>query len=60
MRINNTITWTPAAFEGANGIASIGRCGEVHGRIVYINRKHRYFTAEADINGYKLRESFKF
>lgn len=60
MRINDTITWTPAAFEGANGIMSVGRYGEVHGRIVYINRKHRYFTAEADINGYKLRESFKF
>lgn len=60
MRINDTITWTPAAFEGANGIMSVGRCGEVHGRIVYINHKHRYFTAEADINGYKLRESFKF
>lgn len=31
-----------------------------HGRVVYINERHRYFTAEADINGNKLRESFKF
>jgi hypothetical protein len=31
-----------------------------HGRVVYINEAHRYFTAEADINGQKLRESFKF
>lgn len=31
-----------------------------HGRVVYINEVHRYFTAEADINGKKLRESFKF
>ena len=29
-----------------------------HGRGVYINEAHRYFTA--DINGKKLRESFKF
>ncbi len=60
MFIGETITWAPAAFEGANGIMSVGKCGEVHGRIVYINEDHRYFTAEADINGYKLRESFKF
>ena len=31
-----------------------------HGRVVYINKAHRYFTAEADINGKKLREGFKF
>lgn len=32
----------------------------VHGRIVYINEAHRYFTAEAEVNGNRLRESFKF
>lgn len=32
----------------------------VHGRVVYINERHRYFTAEAEVNGIKLRESFKF
>lgn len=31
-----------------------------HGRAVYINEARRYFTVEADINGNKLRESFKF
>lgn len=31
-----------------------------HGRVVYINESHRYFTAEADIIGKRLRESFKF
>lgn len=31
-----------------------------HGRVVYINEAYRYFTAEADLNGKKLRESFKF
>lgn len=31
-----------------------------HGRVVYINEEHRHFTAEADLNGKKLRESFKF
>lgn len=32
----------------------------LHGRIVYINEAHRYFTAETEVNGIKLRESFKF
>lgn len=31
-----------------------------HGRVVYINEAHRYFTAEAEVNGIRLRESFKF
>nr|DAV62848.1 MAG TPA: hypothetical protein [Caudoviricetes sp.] len=31
-----------------------------HGRVAYINEVHRYFTAEADITGKMLRESFKF
>ena len=31
-----------------------------HAGVVYINEAHRYFTAEADINGKRLRERFKF
>lgn len=60
MRIGYTYTWTPAAFEGASGICNIKRLARVSGRVVYINEAHRDFTAEADINGKKLRESFKF
>lgn len=33
---------------------------QVTGRIVYINRAHRFFTAEYELNGYRLKESFKF
>lgn len=32
----------------------------VKGKVVYINRKHRYFTAEFTFPGGKFRESFKF
>lgn len=32
----------------------------VTGTVVYINRKHRYFTAEFAFPGGKYRESFKF
>ena len=32
----------------------------VHGKVVYINEAHRYFTTEAKVGGIALRESFKF
>lgn len=32
----------------------------VTGRVVYVNQKHRYFTAEYGWEGSKQRESFKF
>lgn len=60
MNIGDTYTWMPSAFEGASGICGFEKLKTVHGRIVYINEEHRYFTAEADSNGKKLRESFKF
>lgn len=60
MNIGDTYSWTPAAFEGASGICGFEKRKTVHGRVMYINERHRYFTAEADINGNKLRDSFKF
>lgn len=60
MNIGDTFSWKPAAFEGASGLCSFEKLKTVHGRIVYINERHRYFTAEAEVNGSRLRESFKF
>lgn len=60
MNIGDTYTWTPSAFEGASGLGSFEKLRTVRGRVVYINERHRYFTAEAEVNGIKLRESFKF
>lgn len=34
---------------------------ELHGRIAYINREHRYFLVTADVGGgVVIRECFKF
>lgn len=33
---------------------------EVTGTIVYINQEHRYYTAQFEVFGTVLRESFKF
>lgn len=60
LNIRDTYSWIPTAFEGASGLCSFEKLKTVHGRIVYINEAHRYFTADADINGKNLRESFKF
>lgn len=60
MYIGEPFSWTPAAFEGASGICGFEKLKTVHGRIVYIDDRHRYFTAEAEANGIRLRESFKF
>ena len=49
MCIGEPFSWKPAAFEGSNGIMSVTtKETTAHGRIVYINEAHRYFTAEAD------------
>lgn len=46
MNIGDTYSLAPAAFEGASGLGS--------------NECRRYFTAEAELNGSRLRESFEF
>ena len=59
MYIGEPFSWKPVAFEGS--IMSVTtKETTAHGRVVYINEAHRYFTEEAQINGKKLRESFKF
>ena len=56
MNIGEPFSWKPAAFEGSNGIMSVTtKETTAHGRIVYINERHRYFTAEAEVNGIRLR-----
>lgn len=61
MSIGDTYSWTPVAFEGSSGIKCCGdKISVLHGRVVYINERHRYFTVEADAHGCKIRESFKF
>nr|DAH98038.1 MAG TPA: hypothetical protein [Bacteriophage sp.] len=48
MYIGEPFSWKPTAFEGGNGIMSItSKETTAHGRVVYINEAHRYFTAEA-------------
>ncbi len=61
--VGEPYSWKPCAYEGIYGaqdLRSARGTDKLNGRVVYVNREHRYFTAEAQIFGYKLRESFKF
>ena len=62
MYIGEPYSWAPSAFfaEGWRDAEMAHRKLMVHGRIVYINEAHRYFTAEATVGGVALRESFKY
>ena len=51
-------SFRPAAFM-ASREEGTWQTPVLHGRVVYINREHGYFTAEAMVNGRALRESFK-
>lgn len=61
MNIGEPFSWETTAFmeNGWRDGNKNHKKDAVNGRVVYINEAHRYFTAEADINGKKLRESFK-
>lgn len=32
----------------------------LRGTVIYVNEPHRFYTVEAECNGYIIRESFKF
>lgn len=52
--------FVPAAAMAEKGESGLYESTPVTGRIRYINRAHRYFMAEYEISGYKLRECIKF
>ena len=62
--LGDKIRFRPAAFAGemedpkALGWLMIPRV--VTGTIVYINRSHRFYDVEYEVQGVKLREAFKF
>lgn len=62
-KLGDRIRFLPAAFAGERG--EPGQKDntyprEVTGRVVYINQRHRFFDVEFELNGYRLREAFKY
>lgn len=63
MKIGDTKTFVPSAFSELSRDGAGKRFNapvQVHGRIIAINWRHRHYTVEAQVNGYAIRESFKF
>lgn len=62
VKVGDTYSWTPDGFinERSGSIAGKELPRVVHGRIVFINRAHRFFLAAAELNGHTIRECFKF
>lgn len=56
-RVGDPFAWTPTAFCGES---LPGAVTELRGRVVDVNAAHRHYTVEAECNGYRFRECFKF
>jgi len=56
IRVGNMYAWKPTAFYDPK-TREIPRT--VRGTIVHVNPEHHCFTAEAIVNGYPVRETFK-
>lgn len=55
--VGDTVSFIPTAFINFRDAGSVLM---LHGRVIYVNEAHRYFTVEAPCYGYKIRESFIF
>ena len=64
--VGDRIEFVPSAFVTESKtvspeiIARLRMAYSLSGRIVYVNREHRYYTAEAECFGRRIRESYKF
>lgn len=62
VRLGLEVDFLPAecAPESAKPEKDRGGSGRVSGKIIYINRAHRFFTVETAGRRGRFRESFKF
>lgn len=57
-RVGDPVAFKPAAFtdyEDLPGIPVVLR-----GKVIYVNEAHGFYTAEGEVYGYRLRESYRF
>ena len=57
--IGKKVAFIPTMVD-AGGSTKVDYIRPVKGVVIYVNERHRYFTAEYYVNGVALRESFKF
>lgn len=58
--VGDPYCWEPSSFSdfSENASATLRATTRVSGRIVYVNREHGWFRAEAECNGTLIRECF--
>lgn len=58
VHVGDTISVKPYIHFSKDGQSFTNK--RVRGKVIYVNKRHRYFTVEYPVTGGKLRESFKF
>ena len=60
--IGDPYSWIPSAFTQFRDVPidAFKAASRVNGRVVYVNRAHGWFRAEAKFLGGVIRECFKF
>ncbi len=60
--IGDPWSWTPSAFAQYKEapLDAFKGAGHVNGRVIYVNREHGWFRAEASFPGGTIRECFHF
>ena len=58
IRVGDSISVKPSLYISKDGQSFIDK--HISGKVVYVNKRHRYFTVEYQLAGGKIRESFKF
>lgn len=56
--VGDTVSIKPSIYVSKDGQSFVDK--RIRGKIVYVNRRHRYFTVEYQLTGGRIRESFKF
>ena len=56
--VGDTVSVKPSIYISKDGNSTVDK--HVRGKVVYVNRRHRYFTVEYKLTGGRIRESFKF
>lgn len=63
MKIGDAKTFVPSAFSELSRDGAQKRYSHpahVKGKIIAINWRNRHFTVEGEVNGYIIRETYKF
>lgn len=58
--VGDKVSFSPSCFTQALNCCYLLTNLSLHGQVVYVNKAHRYYTAEAECNGHTIRESYKY